>query len=238
MKVLAIETASEHVEIGIGDTSGQWFSVAESGRRQHVESCARIISRVCSEAGVSLGALDLIVVDVGPGGYTGLRVGLVSAKAICFACDLPLLGLSSLAALAISADVHTSLVAPVVSIRRNEVNYALLHRQGERLPAQSNLDDYLARSPPGLASAAPRDLALTLAGLPEPCTVIGPGAPLVAEHLSEGATVAFPQGAAAPATTAALIALATLTPVERWQREDQVEPLYLSSYVDNSGSTK
>ena len=167
--VLAVESATELAGVALADEDGVLACATVSRGRRHAESIAPAIDFVCRRAGVALAELDAVAVDVGPGLFTGLRVGVGTAKALAFALDLPLVALSSLEVLAHAAAAAGlapgTLVVPVVDARRGEV--------------------FVARcrvTPAGLAweqdegRRTPDALAAELAGLGGPVVVAGNGA--------------------------------------------------------------
>jgi tRNA threonylcarbamoyladenosine biosynthesis protein TsaB len=87
--------------------------------RRHAEELTPLVVRSLSEAGVSIGEVERLVVDIGPGRFTGLRVGLATVRTIAFAADVPVVGLTSLEVLAF-AEPDRPVVA-VVDARRAEV---------------------------------------------------------------------------------------------------------------------
>jgi len=80
MMILGIETAVEHVGVALGDHRGTLASATVNSDRRHAESLAPMIEFVCAQAGVTLRQLDAVAVDVGPGLFTGLRVGIAAAR--------------------------------------------------------------------------------------------------------------------------------------------------------------
>jgi tRNA threonylcarbamoyladenosine biosynthesis protein TsaB len=125
VKVLALETATDLV----GAALLRDGSVAERthlGGRAHAELLAPAIEEVCALSGCALGDLDAVAVDVGPGLFTGLRVGVATAKALGQALSLGVLGVSSLDVLAAGAyeaapGGRSARVVAVVDARRGEV---------------------------------------------------------------------------------------------------------------------
>jgi tRNA threonylcarbamoyl adenosine modification protein YeaZ len=89
--------------------------------RRHAEEISPRLQELLATAGVAIGDLDRLVIDVGPGRFTGLRVGLASVRALGFALDIPLIGLTSLAVVAASTEVDAGAVTAVIDARRNEV---------------------------------------------------------------------------------------------------------------------
>ncbi len=125
MLILGIDTATTQVGVAVGTGDRILASFHESKDRRHAETTVPAIKDVCAQAQVSLAEIDAVAVDVGPGLFTGLRVGLATAKAIAQACDIPMLGLTSLEVLAFSTRDSDRTVMATVDARREEIFYAL-----------------------------------------------------------------------------------------------------------------
>jgi tRNA threonylcarbamoyladenosine biosynthesis protein TsaB len=100
---LIIDTSSEKALIGIGKGELILAQRQNAEAQSHANFVQVAIEECGKEIGISLAALDAIVVTMGPGSYTGLRVGLASAKGMAFALNKPLIGLSALELLATAA---------------------------------------------------------------------------------------------------------------------------------------
>ena len=101
MKILAIETATSSVGCALwADGAPVWLSFALVAPQRHAEVLMPAIDELCRWARWSVADLEGVAVDVGPGLFTGLRVGLATARAIATARDLPAAGVTSLEALA------------------------------------------------------------------------------------------------------------------------------------------
>jgi tRNA threonylcarbamoyl adenosine modification protein YeaZ len=130
--VLAVDTSSAavsaavaSVERSVGDTSGNVRVVAERqtiDARAHAELLTPSITACLSEAGVTVADVAAVVAGVGPGPFTGLRVGLVTATAFADARGIPTYGVCSLDAIARAVDARAVLVA--TDARRHEVYWA------------------------------------------------------------------------------------------------------------------
>lgn len=99
MTILAIETATGSVGVALADSGGIVAQSTVEADRRHVELLHPMIEAVCAEAGVKLWEIDGIGVDVGPGLFTGIRVGVAAAKAMAMALDVKVVGVTSLEAL-------------------------------------------------------------------------------------------------------------------------------------------
>jgi tRNA threonylcarbamoyladenosine biosynthesis protein TsaB len=158
MRVLAIDTALEACAAAVLDTSaGMLAQETLTMARGHAEALMPLIRRVMDQADVPFTALDRIAVTVGPGSFTGLRVGIAAARGIALASGKPAVGLSTLAAFAaplLDADDSMPVVAAVDA--RHEHVYLQIFGPGGRTlvaPRLAALREALQRA---AASGAPR----------------------------------------------------------------------------------
>lgn len=99
MKLLALETATDACSAALR-IDGESLQRLEIAPRRHTELLLPMIESLCAEAGIRLGALDAIAVGVGPGAFTGVRIATAIAQGLAFAHELPMVPVSTLAALA------------------------------------------------------------------------------------------------------------------------------------------
>jgi tRNA threonylcarbamoyladenosine biosynthesis protein TsaB len=179
VKILAIETATSCVACALWADGGPVASLMLVARQRHAEVLMPAIDELCGRAGWSVRDLTAVAVDRGPGLFTGLRVGLATARAIAAARHIPAVGVTSLDVLAHPGRRRTGLIAAVVDARRGEVYWALYGADGTT--AQE-------LQPPAVAT--PEALAGQLDGLPGPVLALGDGASRYAELLTAaGATI-------------------------------------------------
>jgi tRNA threonylcarbamoyladenosine biosynthesis protein TsaB len=123
--VLVVESATETAAVALADEDGLLGSVTVARGRRHTESIAPAIETVCRRVGLALSRIDLVGVDIGPGLFTGLRVGVGTAQALSLALGVPVVTATSLEVLAQavagSGAAAGRLVVPVVDARRREV---------------------------------------------------------------------------------------------------------------------
>ena len=125
MLILGIETATAQVGVAIGGEEGVLASAHSARDRRHAESLAPQIEFVCSQARIGLDEIGCVAVDVGPGLYTGLRVGLASAMASAQGLGVPMIGVPSL-----------DLVAHAVGHSRRDIVSCFDARRGEVFSAR------------------------------------------------------------------------------------------------------
>lgn len=125
MMLLAIESATEHVGVAIGGRDGVLASIEVGRGRRHAETVAPAVAEVCRLADVTLADLDAVAVDVGPGLFTGMRVGIASAQAFARALRIPVVGVSSLEVLASPFNLGERTIVPVVDARKGEVFWSV-----------------------------------------------------------------------------------------------------------------
>ena len=123
MNIVAIETATETVGVAVRTGAGVQAEFVLTGRRRHVESLAPALEHLLAQVGLAAPDLEAIAVDLGPGLFTGLRVGVAAAKGLAQALGLGIVGLSSLDILTSAAQRagHRGLVLAAVDARRGEV---------------------------------------------------------------------------------------------------------------------
>ncbi|MFF2998256.1 tRNA (adenosine(37)-N6)-threonylcarbamoyltransferase complex dimerization subunit type 1 TsaB [Streptomyces sp. NPDC057950] len=123
MLLLALDTATPAVTVALHDGTSAIASSSQVDARRHGELLLPAVDRVLAEAGLRLDAVTGVVVGVGPGPYTGLRVGLMTADTFGLALGVPVHGLCTLDALAYAADIDGPFVA-ATDARRKEVYWA------------------------------------------------------------------------------------------------------------------
>jgi tRNA threonylcarbamoyladenosine biosynthesis protein TsaB len=124
MLLLAIDTATPQVAVAIGDDGAVRGEVRFSGGRRHAEQLAPAIQYVCAETGVRLEQLAAVAVGIGPGLFTGLRVGVTTARTIAQALRIPVVPMSSLDLVAYPLRHAGRLIVVVLDARRREVFHA------------------------------------------------------------------------------------------------------------------
>ena len=217
--ILAIETAVERVGVAVGDNSGVRASAMLSSDRRHAESLAPMIDFVLSQASLRVAEIDHIAVDIGPGLFTGMRVGMATAQTMAWALDIPLVPVSSLDALAFGHGASEDPVAVALDARRGEVYWAL-YRGGD-----GTGEPVVLRVP---AVSAPSDAAIDIADRGEMISCVGTGFVRYRDDFGS-----IPGAVFAPATSSMpraedVLGLAVLRVArDRVVGADALEPMYL-----------
>jgi tRNA threonylcarbamoyladenosine biosynthesis protein TsaB len=215
--ILGIETASLQVGCAVGGHEGVLASFSASRRRRHVEALVPAIDFTCQQAGVALEDLAAVAVDCGPGLFSGLRVGVTTAKTLAQALRIPVIGVSSLDLLAFTVRHSTRLIVPAVDARRGELFYAFYRQVPGGVQCLS-----------GYHVGKPSDLASELQARGEDVLLVGDGALRYTEELEDGVQgeVAGPPNVYPSA--AALVSLAHPRALrEEFVAASELEPLYL-----------
>lgn len=130
--ILCLETATPVCSVALNDGTKTLALRECKGQNAHSEKITIYIDEVLKEAGISYQQLDAVAVSKGPGSYTGLRIGVSTAKGICYAADRPLMAIDTLHAMAygmrdkLDALLQPSdLLVPMIDARRMEVYCAV-----------------------------------------------------------------------------------------------------------------
>lgn len=162
--LLAFDTATPRVTVAVHDGASVRAEAVSEQKMKHGEQLMPLVARVLDDAGVDRRELTRIAAGVGPGPFTGLRVGLVTARTLGFALGIPVLGVCTLDVIAVEAAEelhHHAGFAVATDARRKEVYLARYDADGRRLT------DPVVGRPADLASVGP---------------VVGEGAGLYPEH--------------------------------------------------------
>jgi len=215
--VLGIDTATAQVGCALGGHEGVLASFHAAKGRRHAEILTPAIAFMCEQAQVGLGEVGAVAVDIGPGLFTGLRVGVATAKALAQALRVPMVGLSSLDLLAYPERSTRRLIAAVIDARRGEV-FAAFYRQ---VPGgvQRVVGPVVTRA---------EEVAAELEARGQECLLVGDGALRYADAFAGLSHVEPASVGTAYPSAASLVELAQ----PRVQREEfvqpwELEPLYL-----------
>lgn len=138
--IMHIDTALNSGSVGLSRDGKMILSFENQIANDHAAFVQPAIEKLVKQTGIQLDQLDAIGVVAGPGSYTGLRVGMASAKGLCYALDKPLLAVNTLQLMAEAAMTEFQghdLYCPMIDARRDEVFTAVYDATGkEVLPPQ------------------------------------------------------------------------------------------------------
>ncbi len=120
-RILAIDTSTDTGSVAIVEDGRVLAECTALVRAQHSEALMPLVEFAFARSGVTLAEIGMLAVGVGPGSFTGVRIGLATAKGIRMASGLPLVGVSSLDALAAAAVGFAGPIATVLDGKRGEV---------------------------------------------------------------------------------------------------------------------
>jgi tRNA threonylcarbamoyladenosine biosynthesis protein TsaB len=125
--VLAIESSGIVASVAVAQESKIICEYTINNKKTHSHTLMPMIEEVTSRIKLNLEELDLIAVSKGPGSFTGLRIGGATAKGIAHGLNIPIIGVSSLEALAYNISDTNKIICPVMDARRNQV-YTTLYK--------------------------------------------------------------------------------------------------------------
>lgn len=169
--ILAFDTATPATTVALARGDELFEARHDPGpgeRPGHQTQLLALVDRVMAQAGAGWGDIDRLAVGLGPGTFTGLRIGVATARALAQARGIPLVGVSTLEALAEGAPADGRPVLAVLDARRGEA-FAAAWAEGERILAP--------------AALAPDVLIERVAALPVPPLAVGDGAVRFRERL-------------------------------------------------------
>ena len=143
MKYLYIDTSSAYLYTGIVEDNNLLIEKKEFLEHNLSKESLFIVSKMFEEANIKVDDIDKILVVTGPGSFTGIRVGLTFAKVYAWAKNIPIIGVSSLEAMAVSSDIDTNKV-PMLNARRECVYTAVYSKENDVIfePKHIKLSDF------------------------------------------------------------------------------------------------
>lgn len=149
MKLLAIETSTRQLGVAVMDGERLFSAYELLADYPHAVELPGAVKRVLQASQMTVGQVEAIVVDLGPGSFTGLRIGLAFVKALAFPAKTPVVGVSSLDVLAANAPFAPGRICPLLDAKQHNVYAALYQMDGGRPVRRSDyflgpVDDWLA----------------------------------------------------------------------------------------------
>jgi tRNA threonylcarbamoyladenosine biosynthesis protein TsaB len=215
--ILGITTSTMQVGCAIGGYEGVLASIHSSRGKRHAETLAPSIDFLRQQARIDLDEIGCVAVDVGPGLFTGLRVGIAAAKAIAHALRVPMVGVASLDLVAFPVRWSPRLVVAAIDARRGEL-FTGAYRQ---VPGGiQRLTEHRV--------STPDDLAVDLEATGEDVLLVGDGSLRYREAFVDlGQVELGDQGLAHP-SAASLVQLAHAQALrEDFVQPWELKPLYL-----------
>lgn len=217
MLILGIESSTVQVGAAVGGHEGVLAQAHSARGKRHAENLTPTIDFVCRQARVDLREIGCIAVDLGPGLFTGLRVGIASAKALAHALRVPMIGVASLDLLAFPVRYSHRLIVAAIDARRGELFYALYRQVPGGL---QRLTSHLV--------GTPDDLASEIMASGEDCLLVGDGAVRYRDRFEEVTKVELADSGLAYPSASSLVQLAHARALrEEWVKPWELEPLYL-----------
>jgi tRNA threonylcarbamoyladenosine biosynthesis protein TsaB len=215
--ILGIETATQQVGVAIGGHEGVLAQAHTARGRRHAENLAPAIDFVRRQARVDLREISCVAVDLGPGLFTGLRVGVAAAKAMAGALRVPMIGVTSLDLVAFPVRFSPRLIVTAIDARRGEVFYSL-YRQvpgGVQRLGEPRI-------------GTPDDLASELLAAKDDILLVGDGALRYIEAFEGLSKVEVADQGLAYPSASSLVQLAHAQALrEEWVKPWELTPLYL-----------
>ncbi len=215
MIILGIETATERVSVAIGGHEGVIAMFEVTKGRRHAETLVPAVEFTCRQAGIEMAEISVVAVDVGPGLFTGMHVGLAGAKAIAQALRIPMIGISSLDLLAFPCRHTDRVVVPVIDARKGEV-FSAMYKQ-----VPGGIQRLVE---PKVGSVA--EVVADLMARSEDALLVGDGARRYAEEILEGFHCEV--GGDSYPSAAPLVQLAHARALrEEWVHPSEISAVYL-----------
>jgi tRNA threonylcarbamoyladenosine biosynthesis protein TsaB len=142
--LLAIDTATPQAGVAIHD-GNQVAAMSWPGGRQQTTSVPEVVEILLSRCGTSLNAVGAIAVTIGPGSFTGLRVGLSLAKGLALAPERAIVGVPTLEAMAAPLNRLVDVTVPAIPAGRGRIVWAVSEAGNAGDPVNSTFDEFLAR---------------------------------------------------------------------------------------------
>lgn len=121
MKVLAIESSAVAASIAVAEDNQLICEYTTNYKKTHSQTLMPMIEEVCKMINLDLSELDIIAVSKGPGSFTGLRIGVATAKGLAHTLDIPIAGINTLDALAYNMGYTDRIICPLMDARRKQV---------------------------------------------------------------------------------------------------------------------
>lgn len=182
MRIIVLETSGSNGEVALADESGLLASRVLTMARRHARDMAPALKEMFGEAGWAASSIDLVLVGLGPGSYTGLRVSVTTAKTLAYVTGCAVIGAETMAVLAETAPASYSEVSVIVDAQQGFLYSALFRRTspaGTLEPAAAGIsieraEDWAGALKPGVFVTGP-GLDKLESLVPEGCVMAAAG---------------------------------------------------------------
>ena len=150
MKILSIDTASDVCGVSILENNNLIEKFDEITKESHSQKLMPIIENAFRKTNLTINDIDLIVCDVGPGSFTGIRIGVATTKAFCDSKNITSVGISSLKALAYSIKDNSNIICSIINAKNDNCYFALYEKNKDNTldtliePEAENIDTALS----------------------------------------------------------------------------------------------
>lgn len=150
MRILGIDTSSKVLSIALGEDKRIIIEESHLLDRRHSSLLVLKIKDMLKKLSLSIKDVDAFVIGLGPGSFTGLRIGVSSVKGFGIATKKPCIGIPSIDAMALNADEEKKSIVPVIDAKREQVYSAIYKRERDRILRKSeylllNIDNVMKR---------------------------------------------------------------------------------------------
>lgn len=168
MLILALDTASIYCAVALIRNKSIVSCISERMSKGHAEKLIGQIAQATNQANITLDQVDRIAVNIGPGSFTGVRIGVSTARALALALEIPAIGVNALEALATQANKQdlTSAITVVIEAGRGMFYH------------QNFNNDFTAMNSPSL-----KTLEQIISDLPQQTILTGPATDIIVQHL-------------------------------------------------------
>ena len=152
MYILSIETTGKYGSAALIDGDGRISSKSSHEEMNHLKDIMLLADDCLKAEGIGTNSIEAVAASIGPGSFTGIRIGVSSARGIAEMLNIPCISISSLEGMAALADAHVGeevrFFAPIINARRGQLYGALFERDGARYNAvlserQYMIDEFL-----------------------------------------------------------------------------------------------
>lgn len=133
MKILGVDTSTDFLSIAIVDENVLLVNFEHFCSRQHSSNLIPLIKETLKKSNLSIEDLDAFAVSIGPGSFTGLRIGASTIKGLALSCNKPVIGVPTLDVIATNATYFPHIICPIVDARKDKIYSALYQSKNNRL---------------------------------------------------------------------------------------------------------